>query len=63
VTLLLAAVIFVLRFGIGRAGERTCRAIMPTRGVLELPSAACVANLAATSAAVRAGRRSGSAQA
>jgi len=32
VTLLLAAVIFLLRFGIGRAVDRTFSAIMPTRG-------------------------------
>jgi hypothetical protein len=63
VTLLLAAVIFLLLFGIGRAGERTFSAIMPTRGVVELPSVACVLNIAAHSAAVRAGSSSWSAKA
>jgi hypothetical protein len=63
VTRLRAAVMFWWLFGIGRAVERPFRAIMPTRGRLELPSAACVANLAAHAAAVRAGSRSWSAKA
>src|ERR671922_2750932 len=58
VTLLLAAVIFFLLFGIGRAVDRTFSAIMPKRGVVELPSAVCVANIAANSSAVRAGSSS-----
>ena len=63
VTLLLAAVIFFVLFGIGRAVDRTFSAIMPKRGVVELPAAVCVANIAANSAAVRAGSRSWSAKA
>src|ERR687887_620283 len=63
VTLLLAAVIFLLRFGIGRAVDRTFSAIMPKRGGGELPSVACVSNIAANSSAVRAGSRSWSAKA
>jgi hypothetical protein len=43
--------------------DRTCSAIMPKRGVVELLSAECGSNRAAHSAAVRAGSRSGSAQA
>src|SRR5262252_2774031 len=58
VTLLLTTVIFVLLFGSGRAMERPCSAIMPTRGVGEPPSVAGVSTSAATSAAVRAGSRS-----
>jgi len=63
VTRLRAAVRVCWRFESGRAVARTCRAIMPTRGMLELPSAACVSTLVAHAAAVRAGRRAGSAQA
>ena len=63
VTLLLAAVIFLLRFGIARPVDRTFSAIMPKRGVLELPSTECVSNIAANSAAVRAGSSSWSAKA
>ena len=63
VTRLLPAVIFLLLFGIGRAVDRTFSAIMPKRGVVDLPSAACVLNIAANSAAVRAGSRSWSAKA
>ena len=63
VTLLLAAVIFLLLFGIGRAVDRTFSAIMPTRGVVDLPSVACVLNIGANSAAVRAGSSSWSAKA
>jgi hypothetical protein len=63
VTRLLAAVICLCLFGIGRAVERTCSAIMPTRGVVELPSVACGLNSAAHAAAVRAGSRSWSATA
>jgi hypothetical protein len=58
VTLLLAAVIFLLLFGIGRAVDRTFSAIMPKRGVVALSSVACVLNIAANSAAVRAGSSS-----
>jgi hypothetical protein len=63
VTLLLAAVIFLLRFGIGRAVDRTFSTIMPKRGVVDLPSVVRVLNIAANSAAVRAGSRSWSAKA
>src|SRR5919198_193661 len=63
VTLLLATVIFVLLFGICRAVDRTFGTIMPKRGVVELPSVACVSNIAANSAAVRAGSSSWSAKA
>jgi hypothetical protein len=55
VTLLLATVILLLRFEIRRAVDRTFGPIMPTRGVVELLSVACVSNIAANSAAVRAG--------
>ena len=55
VTLLLAAVIFLLLFRIGRAVARTFSAILPKRGVGALSSVACVLNSAANSAAVRAG--------
>jgi hypothetical protein len=54
-TLLLAAVIVLLLFRIGRAVDRTFSALMPNRGVVELPSAVCVLNMAANSSAVRAG--------
>jgi hypothetical protein len=63
VALLLAAGVVLLVLGIGGAVERSLRAIMPQRGVVDLPSVACVANIAATSAAVRAGSRSWSAKA
>ena len=63
VTLLLPTVIFLWRFGIGRAVDRTCSAIMPNRGGVDLPSVAGVLNIAANSAAVRAGSSSWSAQA
>jgi hypothetical protein len=63
VTRLLAAVIVFLLFGIGRALDRTFSAIRPKRGVVELPSAVCVSNIAANSSAVRAGSRAGSAKA
>jgi hypothetical protein len=43
--------------------DRTFSAIMPTRGVVELPSAVRVSNIAAHSAVVRAGSRSWSATA
>ena len=62
-TLLLAAVIGWWRFGLGRALDRTCRAIMPTRRGVELPSVACGLHIAANAAAVRAGSRAWSAQA
>jgi hypothetical protein len=58
VTLLLATVILLLLFGIFRAVARTFGAIMPKRGVVDLPSVACVSNIAANSAAVRAGSSS-----
>jgi len=63
VTLLRATVLFLLRFGIGRAVDRTFGAIMPKRGVVALPSVACVSNIAAHTAAVRAGGSSWSAKA
>ena len=63
VALLLATVIFLLLFGIGRTVDRTFSAIMPKRGVVELHSAACVLNIAANAAAVRAGSSSWSAKA
>jgi hypothetical protein len=58
VTLLLATVILLLLFGICRAMDRTFGAIMPKRGVVDPPSVPCVANIAANSAAVRAGSSS-----
>ena len=58
VTLLLATVVFLLLFGIGRAVDRTFSTIMPKRGMLELPSTECVSNIAANSSAVRAGSSS-----
>jgi hypothetical protein len=63
VTLLLATVICLWLFGIGRTVDRTFGAIMPTRGVVDLPPGACVSNIAANAAAVRAGSRSWSAKA
>lgn len=63
VTLLLATVILLLLFGIGRAVDRTFGAIMPKRGVVDFPSVECVSNIAANSAAVRAGSSSWSAKA
>jgi hypothetical protein len=60
---LLAAVVVLLVLGIGGAVDRSRRAIMPNRGVGDLPSVACVANLTAHAAAVRAGSRSWSAKA
>ena len=63
VTLLLAAVIFLLLFGIARAVDRTFSTIMPKRGVVDLPSVVRVLNIAANSAAVRAGSKSWSAKA
>jgi hypothetical protein len=63
VTLLLATVIFLSLFGIGRPVDRTFGAIMPKRGVVAPPSIGCVANIAANSAAVRAGSSSWSAKA
>lgn len=38
VTRLLATVVFLLRFGSGRAVERTCGAILPNRGGIRRPS-------------------------
>jgi hypothetical protein len=55
VTRLLATIKLLLLFGIFRAVDRTFSAIMPTRGVLDLPSAVCGATIAANSADVRAG--------
>jgi hypothetical protein len=63
VTLLLAAVICLLLFGLGRAVDRTFSAIMPKRGVVELLFVACILNIVANSAAVRAGSSSWSAKA
>ena len=63
VTRLLAAVICLLLFEIGRAVDRPCSTIMPKRGDAELPSVMCVLNIAANSAAVRAGSSSWSAKA
>ena len=63
VTLLRPTVIVLWLFGIGRAVERTFSAIMPQRGVVDLPSVACVLHIAANSAAVRAGSSSWSASA
>jgi hypothetical protein len=63
VTLLLATIIFLLLFGICRAVDRPFGTIMPKRGVVELPSVACVLNIAANSSAVRAGSSSWSAKA
>ena len=63
VTLLLAAVIFLLLFGIGRAVDWTFGPIMPKRGGVDLPSVVHVLNIAVNSAAVRAGSRSWSAKA
>ena len=63
VALLLATVILLLLFGIFRAVNRTFGAIMPKRGVVDLPSVTCVSNIAANSAAVRAGSNSWSAKA
>ena len=58
VAFLLATVIFLLLFGIFRAVDRTFGPIMPKRGVVDLPSVACVLNIAANSSAVRAGSSS-----
>lgn len=55
---LLATVILVLFFGIFRAVDRTFSAIMPTRGVVDLPSVVCGATITVNSAAVRAGSSS-----
>jgi len=63
VTLLLATVVFVLLFGIGRALNRTFGAIMPKRGVVELPSVVYVSNMSANAVAVRAGSSSWSSKA
>jgi hypothetical protein len=62
VTLLLAAVVVLLVLWISGAVDRSLRASLPTRGG-DFPAVACVANLAAHSAAVRAGSRSWCAQA
>jgi hypothetical protein len=63
VTLLLATIIFMLLFGIGRAVDRTFSAIMPKRGVVALPAVVGGLNIAANSSAVRAGSSSWSAKA
>ena len=63
VALLLAAVVFLLVLGIGGAVDRSLSAVMPKRGVVDLPSVACVLNIAANSVAVRAGSSSWSAKA
>ena len=58
VAFLLATVILLLLLRIGRAVDRTFGAIMPKRGVVDFPSVKCVLNIAANSAAVRAGSSS-----
>ena len=63
VTRLRATVIFLWRFGSGRAVDRTCGASMPNRGGVAPPFVEGVLNSAANSAAVRAGSRAGSARA
>jgi hypothetical protein len=63
VTRLLAPVILLWLFEICRAVDRTCGPLMPTRAVVELLSVACVSNIAANSAAVRAGSSAWSAKA
>jgi hypothetical protein len=63
VTRLLATVVFLWLFGIGRALNRTFGALMPTRGVVELPSVAYGSTMSAHAAAVRAGSSSWSAKA
>jgi len=63
VTRLLAAVVVLLVLWIGWAVDRTFGAIMPNRGVVDLPPGACVSNIAANSAAVRAGSRAWAAKA
>jgi hypothetical protein len=60
---LLAAVVVLSVLGIGWAVDRSLRTIMPKRGVVDLPPVACGLNIAANSAAVRAGSRSWSAKA
>jgi hypothetical protein len=57
-TRLFATVIVLLLFGIGRAMDRPLSAIMPNRGGVEPPSVECFPNIAANSAAVRAGSSS-----
>jgi hypothetical protein len=57
VTLLLATVRLLWRFGSCRAMERTVGTIRPKRGLGDLPSMAGVAHIAANSAAGRAGSR------
>jgi hypothetical protein len=63
VALLLAAVVVLLVLRIDGAVDQSLSAIMPKRGAVDLPSVACVANIAANSAAVRAGSSSWSAKA
>ena len=63
VTLLLATVVFLWLFGICRALNRTFGAIMPKRGVVELPSVVYVSNMSANAVAVRAGSSSWSSKA
>ena len=63
VTRLLPTVIVLWLCGLGRAVDWTFSALRPPRGGVDLPSVAGVLNSAANAAAVRAGSRSGSAQA
>jgi hypothetical protein len=63
VPVLLPPVLCWLLFGIGRALERPCSPIVPKKGVVEPPPVAGVSNIAANSAAVRAGSSAWSAQA
>jgi hypothetical protein len=63
VAFLLAAVVVLLVLGIGWAMDRSLSTIMPKRGVVDLPSVVCGLNIAANSAAVRAGSKSWSAKA
>jgi hypothetical protein len=58
VTLLLAAVVFLLVLGIGGAMARSLRASMPQRGGNGTPSGRLVASITAKSSAFRAGSSS-----
>jgi len=58
VTLLLAAVVFLLVLWIGRAMDRSLRAIMPKRGDRGTPSVRLAASITAQSSAFRAGSSS-----
>jgi hypothetical protein len=63
VAFLLAAVVVLLVLGIGWAVDRSLSTIMPKRGVVDPLSVVCGLNIAANSAAVRAGSKSWSAKA